>query len=283
MEGIEVFGVAPERVRSTEPFSGRAVPTPFGRKLLAFEFVVLAEYWLAPLLFGLTNYAGLWSDIGTVLFFVLVGSLLAFVVVPLVPHLRSALSDRRRRLAFHAFWIGSFLLGLFLTNVLQFVDPSPGPAIVLGQSTVYSPLGAWPSLTVFVAPLQLWATFNVEAPSILFLLSFLSASSLVLGPLRARSDCPTPIPARGWRARLASLGILAPLGFITGCASCSPAYFALLALLAPGVAEGAYAAVPLVPWIGFAGLLYLFGFWLAVRLIGASTRSPSPVAFPAGA
>ena len=258
------------------PVPTRRVPSDLGRKVLAFEFVVLAEYWVAPVFLGVTNYAGVWSEIGSTLFFVLVASLLAFVVVPLMPHLRAALGSGRRRLVFHGVWATSLAVGMFVTNILQFVDgPTSGP-ILLGQETVYTPLGAWSSLTVYLPGVQLWATFNPEGPTVLFLLGFLSAASLVLGPMRRPAACPAPsAKPTGTRARLASLGALAPLGFITGCPACSPAYSALLSLLVPGAAVGAYAALPLVPWIGFAGLLFLVGFWLAVRLIERSTSPPT--------
>lgn len=254
----------------------RRVPSDLGRKVLAFEFVVLAEYWVAPVFLGVTNYAGIWSEIGSALFFVLVGSLLVFVLVPLIPHLRAALGSWKRRLVFHGVWATSLTVGMFVTNILQFVDgPTSGP-ILLGQETVYTPLGAWSSLTVYLPGVQLWATFNPEGPTVLFLLGFLSAASIVLGPMRRPATCPTPSPkSAGRKSPLASLGVLAPLGFITGCPACSPAYFALLSLLVPGAAVGAYAALPLVPWIGFAGLLFLVGFWLAVRLIERSTSPPT--------
>ncbi len=257
--------------------SARRVPGPLGRKLLAFEFIVLAEYWVAPAFLGVTNYAGIWSEIGSGLFVVLVATLVAFVVVPLAPHLKVAFRSRRRRLVFHGVWAASLVVGMFVTNILQFVDgPTTGP-ILLGQETVYTPLGAWSSLTVYLPSAQLWATFNPEGPTVLFLLGFLSAASLVLGPMRGPVACSTPPPKpNGGRTRLASLGAFAPLGFITGCPACSPAYFALLSLLVPGAAVGAYAALPLVPWIGFAGLLFLVGFWLAVRLIDRSTSPPPP-------
>ncbi len=254
----------------------RRVPSDLGRKVLAFEFVVLAEYWVAPVFLGVTNYAGIWSEIGSALFFVLVGSLLVFVLVPLIPHLRAALGSWKRRLVFHGVWVTSLTVGMFVTNILQFVDgPTSGP-ILLGQETVYTPLGAWSSLTVYLPGVQLWATFNPEGPTVLFLLGFLSAASIVLGPMRRPAACPTPSPkSTGRKSPLPSLGALAPLGFITGCPACSPAYFALLSLLVPGAAVGAYAALPLVPWIGFAGLLFLVGFWLAVRLIERSTSPPT--------
>jgi hypothetical protein len=257
----------------------RPVPTRLGQKVLSFEFVVLAEYWLAPLFLGVTNYAGVWSDIGAALFLLFVGTLLGFVVLPLRPHLQRALQSLRSRVVFHVAWTGPLVLGLFVTNILQFVGgPYTGP-IQLGQTTVYSPFGAWASLTVYVPSAHLYATFNPEGSTILLLLAVLSASSIVLGPLRAARACPTP-PARTrtLRSRIASAAILAPLGFISGCPSCSPLYFAALAVIAPSAAEGAQAGIPLVPWIGFAGLLYLVGFWFAVQLLRKATTPATAVA-----
>lgn len=253
------------------------VPSPLGRKVLAFEFVLLLEYWIAPLFIGLTNYAGLWSDFGFGMFFVLVGSLIVFVFWPLRPHLARALARRRSRLVFHAVWSVTFVVGLFAVNIIQFTDGPAQPWILFGQTTVYSPFGAWPSLTMWVPALRMWATWNLEGPAVLLLLSLLSASSLTLGPLSAVRACPVPAaPTVGWRSRLASAGILAPLGFISGCPGCAPAYFAALATFAPATAEGASASIPLVPWIGFAGLLYLLGFWLAVWLIRRATTVDAP-------
>jgi len=250
----------------------RTVPSPLGRRVLAFEFLVLLEYWLAPIFLGITNYAGLWSDLGSLLLVLFVSSLVVFVVLPLRPHLRRALAVPRNRWAFHGVWSASFVMSLFVTDIIQFVDGPSSGSIALGQTTVYTPFGAWPSLTLYVPSIHLWATFNPEGPTILFLLSFLSAASIVLGPLGRRAECPTPGPGpRTWRGRLASAGIVAPIGFITGCTGCSPLYFSALALVSPGAAEGALAAIPLVPWIGFAGLLFLFGFWLATELIRRST------------
>lgn len=251
---------------------GQTVPSSLGRKVLAFEFLVLLEYWLAPLFLGITNYAGVWSDVGILLMILFVTTLTVFVVLPLRPHLRVALASRRSRALFHGIWSGSFIVALFATNLLQFVDgPSAGP-VTLGQTTVYTPFGAWPSLTVYVPAIHLWATFNVEGPAIFLPLSFLSAASVVLGPLARSRACPTPASRpRTWGRRVASAGIVAPIGFISGCPSCLPLYFSAIALVAPGTAEGASAAIPLVPWIGFAGLLYLLGFWLATTLIRRAT------------
>lgn len=258
------------------------VPSRWGRRLLAFEFLVLVEYWVAPLFLGITNYAGLWSDIGSVLFVGLASSLVVVIVWPLRVHLRESLTGVRRRALFHAIWIGSFVIGLFTTNILQFVDgPASGP-VLFGQTTIYTPLGAWPSLTIYLPVGQIWATLNIEGPTVLFLLSFLSAAAIVLGSFRPATACPLPKSAGPGRARRAApVGILAPLGFITSCPGCSPLYFALLALIVPGTLPGATQVIPLVPWIGLAGLVFLFGFWLAIRLISASTRPPDRTALDA--
>lgn len=250
------------------------VPTPLGRKVLLFVALALVEYWVAPLFLGITNYAGLWSDVGVLLFFVTMGSLAVFVVLPLLPHLREALRPRRNRWLFHGIWSGAFVVGLLAVNIVQFTDGPSSPAFQLGTSTVYSPFGGWPTLTMYVPALQLWATWNLEAPAILFLLSWLSASSVVLGPARGTDACPLPSNTLGLgRRRWASVGVLAPLGLISGCPGCAPVYFAALAMIAPGAAERASASVPLVPWIGFAGLLYLAGFALSLWIIHRSTRS----------
>ncbi len=249
------------------------VPSPLGRKVLLFEFMVLAEYWIAPLFLGLTNYAGAWSEAGMLLFFLFVGSLVLFVLRPLVPHLREAFGERRAmRGAFHALWIATLVVGLFAINIIQFTDGPSSPWLQISSSTVYTPFGAWPTLDVYLPALQMWSTWNLEGPAVLLLLGWLSAASFVLGPAHRPRACPAPgTTATGWRARLAAVGTVLPLGFISGCPGCAPAYFAALATVAPAAALGASASIPLVPWIGFAGLLYLTGFGISLVLIDRAT------------
>lgn len=258
----------------------RPVPSPLGRKLLLFEFVVLVEYFVAPAFLGLTNYAGLWSTIGAVLFVVFATTLVVFVLVPLWPRLREATRPARRRALFHGVWISAFVAGLFLTNLLQFPDDRLAGPLLFGSTTIYTPLGAWPSLTVYVPSIDLFVTLNVEQPAVLLLLAVLSAAAVTLSQV-PRCDVASPeTGAAGGarRGRFLSWGSLGPLGFVTGCPTCFPAYFALLAWVAPGVAESGYVALPLVPWIGFAGLLTLLGFFLATRSIQllTSSRSSAP-------
>ncbi|HXQ94472.1 MAG TPA: hypothetical protein VN864_04805 [Thermoplasmata archaeon] len=251
-----------------------AVPSPLGRKLLAFEFLVLVEYWLGPLFLGVTNYAGVWSDVGLVLFAMFVGTLIAFVLVPLRPHLRQALASRADRIAFHGVWAAAFVAGLFVTNTFQVggVEAASGVA-VLGSTTVYTPFGAWPSLTVYVPGLRLFGTLNLEILAVLGLVAVLGSSALRLGTHRAALACPVDAPKPGtWSKRLASVAVWTPLGLITGCTACAPLYLTAIGWAAPAVAAGGLSAVPLVPWIGFAGLLYLFSFGLSITLIHRATR-----------
>lgn len=264
-----------------------AVPSPTGRKVLAFVFVVLLEYFLAPMFFGVTNYAGIWEAIGTVLFFALAVSLLLFVVAPLVPHLQVAFQRGARR-RFHAVWIAVFGAGLFFTNILQFSEgPTSGP-VLFGEVTAYTPLGAWPTLTIYVPGPGIWASLNLEEPFLLFLLSFLTAAAVSVS---AASSCALAAPrsTQGtWRSRaLASLSV-GPLGLVSACPTCLPAYLAVLSSFAPSLAWQSWAAIPLVPWIGLAGLLYLLGFWMAIRAIHrvlspASLAAPVPRVVAAGA
>ncbi|HYK92838.1 MAG TPA: hypothetical protein VEY07_02195 [Thermoplasmata archaeon] len=261
------------------------VPGPVGRKVLLFEFLVLIEYWISPLLFGVENYAGLWSEVGYLLFVGFIASLIGFVVLPLRHHLSAAFRAPHRRLAFYAAWAGAIVLGLFATNTFQFYSGNAGAipsGVGLSWSTVYTPFGPWSSLTIILAPIQLSGTINAVVVAVLGLLGFLWASALVLGPLRPTTACPTPqVPASGWRARLAPLLAWGPFGLISGCPSCAPAYVAWLAMVAPGPASAGYAAIPLVPWIGLAGLLYLASFGLTLIVIGRSTRPPlAPLAGP---
>ncbi len=247
------------------------IPSVRGRRVLLFEFVVLLEYFVAPAIFGVTNYAGLWSAIGSVLFVVLVASLLLFVVRPLLPRLTEAIHHRRGRLLFHGVWGAAFAGGLLLTNLVQFVGGGSTGPVSFGEMTVYTPLGAWPTLTIFVPTIGLWVALNVAQPALLLLLSVLSAASLVLA---RNAPCPA-VPAEPRAtlrpSRLSAVGALSPLGLVTGCPTCFPAYFSLVALVAPGVASSAYVALPLVPWIGLAGLLYLLGFVLVTRSVVRAT------------
>ena len=275
-DGAETGSTA-DRPSDPGPPSLPQVPGPLGRKVLLFEFLVLAEYWVAPLFLGVTNYAGLWSDIGVALFGVFTASLVGFVLWPLRPHLRAAFAERRwHRWLFHGVWSTTLVVGLFAINILQFTDGPGAPWVQFSPSTVYTPFGAWPTLDVYLPALQLWSTWNLEAPAILLLLGWSSAASVVLGPARRPPSCPVPArAATGWRGRLAAVGAVLPLGLISGCPGCAPVYFAALAMAAPGAAYSASASIPLVPWIGFAGLLYLLGFGLALWLIHRATADPA--------
>ncbi|MCI4359393.1 MAG: hypothetical protein L3J95_03095 [Thermoplasmata archaeon] len=250
------------------------VPSALGRRVLLYEFVVLAEYWLAPTLLGVTNYAGIWSDVGVLLFVLFVGSLAWFVLRPLRPHLKRALRSRESRLAFHGVWAAALAAALFVTNVFQISRPSAiGSSVQLGDTTVYSPFGAWPSLTVYLPRIGLFGTFDVEVLTVLGLISVLGSAALRLAIDRRSTTCPA-VPTRPWTTRVATVAVWSPLGLITGCTACAPAYLAILGLVAPAASTG-LASVPLVPWIGLAGLLYLGSFGLAIHLIRRAT-GPAP-------
>ncbi|MCI4362509.1 MAG: hypothetical protein L3J77_04900 [Thermoplasmata archaeon] len=249
--------------------------------MLFFEFVVLAEYWLAPLFLGVTNYAGTWSAVGIALFVVFATTLVVAVLLPLRPHLRDAMATRRDRLAFHSVWAAAFTLGLFVTYTFQLGGTeATSAAVAFGTTTVYGPFGAWPSLTFFVPALRLFGTLNVENLVALGLLSVLGASAVRLGTFQTARACvvddPRPVP---WARRAAAFVVWTPLGLLTGCTACAPLYLSAMGLLVPGVAAGGLSAVPLVPWIGFAGFLYLFSFGLALHLLRRATR-PEPTAAP---
>ena len=256
------------------------VPSPLAQKILLFEFLVLIEYWLSPLLFGVENYAGLWSSVGYLLFVVFAASLIGLVVVPLRAHLREALRAPHRRLAFHAAWAGAILLGLFATNTIQFAGGA-GAGSTLQWTTVYTPFGPYPSLTFVVPALDLTGSLNIEVVTILGLVAVLWAASLVLGPLRPATACPRPAAnPTGWRARLAPLAAWGPFGLISGCPSCLPAYVSVAALISPGAATSGFAAIPLVPWIGLAGLLYLASLGVTILVLRRSTAASEPTPSP---
>lgn len=259
------------------------VPSPRARRILLFEFAILVEYWIAPLLFGLTNYAGTWSDVGIGLFLMFVTSLVLLVLLPLRPHLTRALSTRRPKLLFHAVWSVAFVAGLFLTNTFQLgVVGTASRSVELGSTTVYTPFGAWSSLTVFVPSWRFFGTFDFEILTVLLLVSILGASAVTISSSRRAPACPAPArDETPWKRTLSRLAIWSPLGLITGCASCAPLYLAGVGLLVPSVAVTGFAAEPLVPWIGLAGLLYLASFGLAVHLIrGATGSDPPPTSEP---
>ena len=260
----------------TDPTPGGApVPSPLGRKVLLFSFLVLAEYWLAPLLFDISNYAGTWSTVGNVLFVFFLAVLAVFVVRPLVPHLRAALSTGRRHLLFHGLWAGSLALGLAATNLVRF-DPATSPPASLLALSAESPFGFSPSVQFTTGPLGLVGGLDVVSVTVLGLLSVLWASAVLMTLARRSVACEVVPASTGWRARIGSLAVWGPFGFITGCSTCTPVYLAVLGVFAPGVAASGYSSMPLVPWIGFTGLLYLVSFGLIVRLFGRLTR-PAPL------
>jgi hypothetical protein len=289
--GGAAFGARPplevvaDRSDPTDSPALRQVPSPLGAKILLFEFIVLIEYWTAPLFLNVTNYAGAWSGVGTLLFVLLVTTLAFFVLLPLIPHLRIALAVGRDRWLFHGIWMGSLAVGLVVTSTIQWVSPATGSGtpVELGRTTIYTAFGAWPSLTILVSGLHLFATVNLEVPTTIGLLSVLSAAAVLLGPVRRARACARGAPRKGlWGSRLASVAIWSPFGFITGCASCAPAYLALLALVAPATAASGYSAVPLVPWIGLAGLLYVASLGLALHILRQATREAGESIPPGG-
>ncbi len=283
MPGVPLGGPVASSERA---FPLPRIPGPIGRRVLLFEFLVLIEYWLSPVLFGVENYAGLWSTIGWLLFFLFVGSLMVLVVLPLRPHLARARDLPWARAVFYGSWAGSILLWLFVTNTVQVVAQGGQPSSFT-WATVYTPFGPWTSLAFTFAPLDLAGTLNLEVGAVLGLLGFLWASALILGPFSARRACPVDptAPSRPWRARLASVAAWGPFGLISGCPSCAPAYVAWLSLVAPGPAANGYATIPLVPWIGLAGLLYLASFGLLLLTLSRITRrgeTTQPTAAPSG-
>lgn len=246
------------------------VPSRLARRVLLFEFVVLVEYWIAPTLLGVTNYAGVWSDAGILLFAIFVGTLAVLVLWPLRAHLARAMRTRRERWAFHGVWIAGFAAALFLTDAVQIGAPArSASAIVVGTTTVYSPFGAWPSLTLYAPAAGLFATIDVEILTVLGLIAILGSAGLRLTLARRSVACTPPRPV-GWRTQLASVAVWSPFGLITGCSACAPAYLSVIGIFAPAASSG-LRVVPLVPWIGLAGLLYLTSFGLSLHLLRKAT------------
>ncbi len=247
------------------------VPGPLGREVLSFTFIALAEYWLAPAFVDLTNYAGVWSEAGVALFALFVAALLLFAVRPLVGPLTLSLQGGARWGVFLALWAGGILLALVATHSLQWGEGPRGN--YLGPTTVYTPFGQWTALAFSLAVAPLSGTIVPVDLVTLGLLGFLWSSAVVLGlEARRRGSCAVR-PARGtWGARLAGAFAWGPIGFLSSCSACTPAYLAVLGVLAPGLAANGYAALPLVPWIGFAGLLYLVSFSVVLYQVRSATR-----------
>lgn len=260
---------------SLDPVRSVPLPSPLGTKAIAFVFVALAEYWISPIFLGIGNEAGTWADLGMALFFVWVAALFLFLVLPLRTRLLPLLRDRAGRWTFYGAWTGSVIGSLFVTNTLQVgpTGPSPWP-VAWGSTTVYTPFGAWPTATVTIPALQLYGAINVEILTVVGLLGFLWASVLLLARAETRSACPA-VP-RTRKARWASLTMWTPVGFLTGCSACTPVYLALLGAVAPGAASGGYSFLPFAPWQGFAGLLYLVSFSLAIVLVRRTTAPTEP-------
>ena len=269
-EGAPDAGPAPPVGLPTLP----AVPGPRARRWLTFEFVTLAEYWIAPTVLGVTNYAGTWAEVGTLLFLGFVASLVGLVLLPLRPHLARALSTRRERALFHAFWVGALGVGLLITNTFQLSAPIAGASgVEIGSTTVYSPFGAWPSLTVYLPSIGLFGTLNVEIIGVLGLMGVLGSSVLRLRAHAAAAVCAVPRrDESSWARRAVTLAVYSPLGLVTGCTACAPLYLSALGVVAPTAAAGGFASLPIVPWIGLAGLLYLASFGLAIHLIRTATE-----------
>lgn len=272
MEAPAVSAVPPLAIERAEAPPLPAIPGPTARRMLTFEFLALAEYWVAPLLLGVTNYAGIWSDAGIALFVLFTTTLALLVFLPLSRRLVRLREDRRGRFLFHGVWAGAFAAGLFLTNTFQFdvSGPSSG-GVLFGSTTVYTPFGAWPSLTFYVPAAHFFGTLNGEIVTILLMISVLGSAGIRLAYARDARACPPAAERAPWWKRLASLAVWSPYGLITGCSACAPLYLAMVGLVAPTVAAGGLSKVPLVPWIGFAGLLYLVSFGLALRLLQRST------------
>ncbi len=268
----------PPTDRPETPAALPAVPGPRAGRILAFLFLVLAEYWLAPLFLGITNYAGTWSEIGVGLFVAFVAGLVGLVLWPLRRHLAAYPPRPRDRWAFHGLWAGALVVSLFATNSFQLGVPTSAPGYTpgLGVSTVYTPFGAWPSLTVYLPALHFYGTLVPEEIIAIGLLSVLGAAIVRLTALSRAARCavdPVPAVPRSRLSRLASVAVWSPLGFVTGCASCTPIYLGLVGLVAPGVVAGGFSTGPLVPWIGFTGLVYLLSFAIALVLLRRVTTS----------
>ncbi|MCI4353527.1 MAG: hypothetical protein L3K14_09155 [Thermoplasmata archaeon] len=253
------------------------IPGELGRSVLLLEFFALALYWITPALYSSWNYAGTWSDLGYVLFVPLMATLSLAVLRPLPAHLARVWGVRRNRLLFHGLWSGTLVAGLVATSLIQFsaAGASAGSGAPLLQwTTTYTPFGAWPGISIDLASAGVFIAINPPILALLGVVSVLWAAVVVLRLSPPSLTCTTPpAPAKGWRSKVATLAAWGPVGFISGCPACSPAYLALVGLVAPGTAAAGYAAEPLVPWIGLAGLLFLGSLGLTLLLLRRITAS----------
>jgi hypothetical protein len=243
---------------------GRPVPSPQGRLVLTFVFLATLEYWLLPPLLGIDNMAGLWSTVGNLLFAAWVAALVIFVLRPLHPHLLRALERPRAMRNFWAVLLGSTVAALVVTETLRI----GGGGWSLAPGTVYTPFGATPSLEL-AGPME--AALDPVALALAGVLAWLWSAALTLhldAQYRLRAACAlgsdAAKPSVSGAALLASW---APLGWIASCSACLPTYASAVALVFPGAVVAGYAAVPLAPWMGLAGLLYLTSFVLVLTLL----------------
>ncbi|HEV2165868.1 MAG TPA: hypothetical protein VGS23_02640 [Thermoplasmata archaeon] len=252
------------------------MPGPLGGRVLAFVFLAIAEYLVAPPLLGLTNFAGTWSTVGAGLFGALILSVGLFVLRPLRPVFEKILADPSDRRPFLLLALGGFLLGLFATSSLQIVpagSPYGGPlGYSAGWTTVYSPLGAWPSFGFTLGALGLAGSIDPVVIALLGLLAVIWSVSVTLEIHRSRRCDRSRDPSAGSRSRWVAMAVWAPSGFMTGCPSCAPLALTALGLVIPGAAASGYAFEPLVPWMGLDGILYLASLGLTILLLRRATR-----------
>lgn len=264
---------------STTPRPFGQIPGELGATVLLLEFLALALYWITPALFASWNYAGTWSEVGYALFLALMATLALAVLRPLPAHLSRVWGVRRNRILFHGLWIGTLVAGLVATSLIQFSGAGTAAnssGQVLQWTTTYTPFGAWPGISLDFASAGVFIALNLPVLALLGLVSILWAAAVILRLSPPFAACPTPtVPRKGWRSKVATLAAWGPVGFISGCPACSPAYLALLGIVAPGAAAGGYAAEPLVPWIGLAGLLFLGSLGLTLLLLRRVT-APAP-------
>ena len=262
-----------------DPLRDGTIPSPLGVRGLAFLGAVCAEYWLGAAVLGVDNYAGAWSLLGYGLFGACGLALLGWVVVPLGRRLRSRFASSGGRGVF----VGAFALALSvclgLSRTLQ-VDPAGigtwTPPGLASAATVYTPFGAWPSWGLTVPGLGITGAIDPVTLLIFVLLSSLSAGVVTLRRAPPAAACapaaasgvPGP-PARGVVAVA-----WAPLGLLSTCPACTPAYGSLLGFVAPGAASVGYSGLALAPWVGGTGLLDLASFGIVLLLLHRATRLP---------
>lgn len=261
--------------RTTRPF-----PTATGVRILAFVGLACAEYWILPVVVPIGNWVGPWSTLGYLLLGAATVALVVWIVMPVAARLRPAFGLRGARARWAAIFAGVVLGALILTRSVQFgsVGPENGTVAAIGAvGDVATPFGILPGWTLSVPAIGLTGSIDPVSLGTYGVVGFLVASLVVLRRSSRWCD-PKPRPGTNrWATLLAGWG---PLGLVSACPGCSPAYLAVLSSLAPGAFPSLFASIPLTPWVGLAGLVDLASIGCLIALFRNAIARTEPRASP---